>query len=94
MSIALDLIDTAADAGADFIKFQTFKAEQLVTAKAEKALYQKASECISETQYEMLKRLEFSFENQKILILGMSGPSRGPNFKIFGAQLRKRNLIL
>ncbi len=68
MSIALDLIDTAADAGADFIKFQTFKAEQLVTAKAEKAFYQKASECISETQYEMLTRLELSFENHKILI--------------------------
>ena len=68
MSIALDLVDAAADAGANFIKFQTFKAEQLVTAKAEKALYQKDSEGISETQYEMLKRLELSFENHKVLI--------------------------
>lgn len=68
MNIALDLIDTAADAGANFIKFQTFKSEQLVTATAEKAFYQRNSEGISETQYEMLKRLELSFENHKVLI--------------------------
>lgn len=68
MNIALDLIDTAADAGANFVKFQTFKSEQLVTATAEKALYQRNSEGISETQYEMLKRLELSFENHKVLI--------------------------
>ena len=68
MNIALDLIDTAADAGANFVKFQTFKSEQLVSATAEKALYQRNSEGISETQYEMLKRLELSFENHKVLI--------------------------
>ncbi len=68
MSIAFDLIDTAADAGADFIKFQTFKAEKLVTVKAEKALYQKDTDGISETQYEMLRRLELSFENHRALI--------------------------
>ena len=41
LSIALELIDAAANAGADYIKFQTFKAANLATKKAEKALYQK-----------------------------------------------------
>ena len=41
LSKALEMIDVAADAGADIIKFQTFKAKNLVTASAEKAEYQK-----------------------------------------------------
>ena len=41
ISKAKELIDKAAKAGADFVKFQTFKAENLVTKSAEKAEYQK-----------------------------------------------------
>ena len=62
LSIALELIDAAANAGADYIKFQTFKAANLATKKAEKALYQIKSDIPNETQYEMLSRLELSFE--------------------------------
>jgi N-acetylneuraminate synthase len=57
---AFQLIDTAVEAGADSVKFQTFKAENLVTKSAEKAVYQKNTTDCSETQYEMLKKLELS----------------------------------
>lgn len=56
---AIELIDVAADAGADFVKFQSFKAERLVNIKAKKASYQiKNSKGENDTQFEMLKRLE------------------------------------
>jgi len=56
---ALSLIDCAADAGADFIKFQTFKAEKIVSAKAKKADYQiKNLSDEFDTQFQMLKSLE------------------------------------
>ena len=56
---AIELIDVAADAGADFVKFQTFKAESLVNINAKKASYQiKNSNGEKDTQFEMLKKLE------------------------------------
>ena len=55
---AKKLIDVAADAGADLVKFQTFKAETLVIETAEKADYQKNMTEKSESQYEMIKKLE------------------------------------
>lgn len=58
--LALRLVDAAADAGADAVKFQTFTADALVLKSAQKAEYQKASSGGDETQYEMLKRLELS----------------------------------
>ncbi len=68
MSLALDLIECASDAGADFIKFQTFKADELVTKTAKKASYQINSEKQSDTQHKMLKRLELNFETHRILM--------------------------
>lgn len=68
MTIAKKLIKCAAEAGADFIKFQTFKAEKLVTEFAEKAKYQKKQTKDSESQYEMIKRLELSKQDHKDLI--------------------------
>lgn len=50
LEMAKSLVDAAADAGADFVKFQTFKAEKLVTADAGKAEYQ-------EKEYERLRFL-------------------------------------
>ena len=47
----------AAKAGADVVKFQTFKAELLVTADAPKAEYQQRATGAGESQYAMLKRL-------------------------------------
>ncbi|MDC3311473.1 N-acetylneuraminate synthase [Alphaproteobacteria bacterium] len=68
MSIAFDLIDAAAEAGADFIKFQTFKADKIVTKTAKKATYQIRSEKTSQTHYEMLKQLELTDEMHRLLI--------------------------
>ena len=60
LGLARRLIDAAADAGADAIKFQTFKADRLVTAAAPKAEYQKAATGADESQHAMLRRLELS----------------------------------
>ena len=57
---ALKLIDAAALAGANAIKFQTFKAENLATDYAPKAEYQKNKSLKKETQFQMLKKLEFT----------------------------------
>jgi len=58
---AKKLILAAANAGADYVKFQTFKADQLVSKDAEKAEYQKANlKEHGDTQYDMLKKLEIS----------------------------------
>lgn len=58
MEMARKLIDVAANAGADAVKFQTFKAEKLVSAHGRKALYQLASTSNEESQREMLRKLE------------------------------------
>ena len=60
LKIAKKLIDIAADAGADAIKFQTFKAKNLVLQGANKAEYQINSTCSKESQYQMLKKLELT----------------------------------
>ncbi len=62
LETGIKLIDVAKKAGADIVKFQTFKAEKLVTKKAIKAQYQKANTGNEETQFEMLKRLEINHE--------------------------------
>lgn len=54
------LVDVAADAGADAVKFQTFRTERLVTRAAPKAAYQKETTGDGEGQWEMLSRLELS----------------------------------
>jgi N,N'-diacetyllegionaminate synthase len=55
---ALELIRVASDAGADAVKFQTFTAANLVTPETSKAEYQRASATDSESQLDMLRRLE------------------------------------
>ena len=60
MSMAKHLIDAAVDAGADLVKFQTFSADRLATRQAKKADYQNVTTESSETQHEMLGRLELS----------------------------------
>ena len=61
--IAKKLVDAAKSAGVDAVKFQTFKAENLVSRKAEKAEYQKQNTLGSESQLEMIKKLELSFSD-------------------------------
>ncbi len=58
MQLARQLVDVAAAAGADAVKFQTFKAERLVTRDAPQAAYQAANTGQTESQFAMLKRLE------------------------------------
>jgi len=66
---AKKLIDIADDAGADFVKFQTFSADKLVTAKAKKANYQLLNtKNADEGQYDMLQKLELSKDNHDELI--------------------------
>ena len=60
ISLAMQLIDAAAEAGADIVKFQTFSADRQVTRIAEKAEYQKRETGSAESQYEMLRRLELT----------------------------------
>ena len=64
--LALKLIDAAVDAGADIVKFQTFKSESVVSRKAEKAKYQQV-QTGDGNQLEMIKKLELDFEAHKRL---------------------------
>lgn len=68
IELAFRLIDVAKVAGADAVKFQSFKAASLVSKKAEKAEYQKRTTDSKESQYEMIKRLELSFDDHIKLI--------------------------
>ena len=63
LDLAKKLVDVAINAGADVIKFQTFKSENLVTKTAVQADYQVVNTGLEESQYSMLKRLELSFED-------------------------------
>jgi N,N'-diacetyllegionaminate synthase len=67
ISIAKELIDVAVNSGADAVKFQTFNTENIVSINAQKAEYQKELTEKSESQYEMLKKLELSLEAHHIL---------------------------
>ena len=60
ISLAKQLIDVAAEAGADLVKFQTFNADRLVTRTAKKANYQNQTTDGAESQHEMLSRLELT----------------------------------
>ncbi len=67
LTLAKKLVSEAARAGADIIKFQTFKANTLSTARAQKAHYQKKNTKSKESQYEMLRKLELKYEYHKKL---------------------------
>jgi len=58
LDMAFQLIDVAVAAGADAVKFQTFKAEKVIAVNAPKAGYQKETTGSDESQLEMVKKLE------------------------------------
>ena len=62
IELAKRLIDKAAEAGADAVKFQSFKAESLVTKTAKKAEYQETTTGKAENQFQMIKKLELDYE--------------------------------
>ena len=68
ITMAEQLIDAAADAGADAVKFQTFKAVRLATPDAPKAAYQHRTTDAAESQFDMLLRLELSAEDHYRLV--------------------------
>lgn len=69
IQLAKKLIDAAVDAGVDYVKFQTFKADKLVSRDAKRASYQnKNINDGDDSQYNMLKKLELSHENHLELI--------------------------
>jgi N,N'-diacetyllegionaminate synthase len=64
INLAKMLIDVAVDAGVDYVKFQTFKAETIVSPNAKKAAYQsKNMDDNDDSQFQMLKNLELSHED-------------------------------
>jgi len=68
LDMAKKLIDVAAEAGADVVKFQTFKTEKVVTRTAPKAEYQSKNTGSDETQFEMIKKLELSEADHDVLV--------------------------
>ena len=67
LELAKRLVRAAAEAGVDAVKFQTFKADTLVSRDAPKADYQKQTTDAAESQYQMLKKLELSEESHREL---------------------------
>jgi N,N'-diacetyllegionaminate synthase len=68
VDMAKRLIDVAADAGADAVKFQTFTADAIVTPTAAKAAYQQRNDDRSDTQYAMLRALELNAAAHEALL--------------------------
>lgn len=63
LDLALKLCDAAKDAGVDAVKFQTWKTENIVTAQARQAAYQTENTGVEESQFDMLKKLELSYDH-------------------------------
>ena len=68
IEIAKKLVDIAVEAGADAVKFQTFKAKNLVSKYAEKADYQKQTTDNDESHFEMIRKLELNVDMHRELI--------------------------
>lgn len=68
INLALELIKKAKESGADCVKFQTFRADSIITPDAPKASYQLLVTDPKESQYEMLRKLELNFSAYKTLI--------------------------
>jgi N,N'-diacetyllegionaminate synthase len=68
LKLAKKLIDVAAECKVDAVKFQTFKAENLLVRNTPKAIYQKENTDASESQFEMIKKLELNLKMHKDLI--------------------------
>lgn len=92
IQIAKQLIDSAADAGADLVKFQTFSADRLVTAYAQKADYQNLTTDAAESQHQMLRRLELNADMHHTLMAHCA--SRGIGFFSTGFDVESVNLLV
>lgn len=88
---ALQLVDAAAEAGADLVKFQTFSADRLVTRAAKTADYQRRNEQ-GDTQYDMLRRLEMTPAMHEAVIAHCAG--RGIGFFSTGFDIESVNQLV
>ncbi|MEP7294601.1 MAG: N-acetylneuraminate synthase [Burkholderiales bacterium] len=68
MDLARQLIDVAAAAGADAVKFQTFRSEAVISRAAKKAEYQVTNTGSDESQLDMVRKLELGVEEHRVLI--------------------------
>lgn len=68
IELAKKLVDVAADAGVDYVKFQTFKAEKIASSKAKKAEYQDRNTDGDDSQLKMLQKLELSESDHGVLL--------------------------
>lgn len=68
LDMAIGLVDAAADAGADAVKFQTFNATQLVSRHAPKAVYQMLTTDAAESQFEMIRKLELGLPEHETIV--------------------------
>ena len=67
LDLALQLCDAAKEAGVDAIKFQTWKTELIISKNTEMADYQKNNLDNDDSQYDMLKKLELSYDNFRLI---------------------------
>lgn len=91
LALARQLIDVAADAGADLVKFQTFSADRLVTTYARKADYQNLTTDTGESQHAMIRRLELTRDMHEALIAHCK--ARGIQFFSTGFDLESIDLL-
>jgi N,N'-diacetyllegionaminate synthase len=92
IDMAKRLIDVAAEAGADLVKFQTFNADRLVTESASKAEYQKLSGDGNESQHKMLRNLELTEAMHHELIAHCA--SRGIGFFSTGFDIESIDMLV
>ena len=92
LDLARQLVDVAANAGADMVKFQTFSADRLATAEARKADYQVDTTGAGESQHAMLRRLELSPDMHRALITHCT--ARGIQFFSSGFDIESIDLLI
>ena len=92
LELAKKLINIAAEAGADLVKFQTFNADRLVASTARKAAYQIQATDSRESQHEMLRRLELTEDMHKELIAHCA--ARDIGFFSTGFDIKSVDLLL
>jgi sialic acid synthase SpsE len=68
VDLAFKMIDEAKQCGADAVKFQTFKASRLVGKNTQKVGYQMSTTDVNERHFEMIKKLEFKYEDHEPVI--------------------------
>src|SRR5690349_1622464 len=92
LEMALRLIDAAAEAGADAVKFQTFRSEKVVTAAAQKAAYQSKNTGEAGSQIDMIRKLELS--EQQFGTLAAHAMQRGIEFMSTPFDLGSMNFLV